>query len=206
MTSDPIAQIARRHGFSEEAARTLVRALQATGGGLAQFNHPELGGQGQWMPGMTMVGQMFNASLKARVEAICTELAALVMKRDEHAATQEPSSSHPESLGGKPGETMKPMEPMRPMESMKPMRDLAPWWSEDLGQPTATGGQNDLRYAYFAGRRRLVVAQGGKVTVYDTADHEIGGVSQQQSDGRNKVVFISQHGKIPLANLNVIGH
>ena len=37
------------------------------------------------------------------------------------------------------------------------MREPAPWWPEDLGLPTAVGGQDDLRYAYFAGRRRLTL-------------------------------------------------
>jgi hypothetical protein len=67
-TTDQIAPIARRHGLSEEAARMLWRALQASGGGLAQFDHPELGGEGQWMLGMTMIGELSNTRLKARVE------------------------------------------------------------------------------------------------------------------------------------------
>jgi hypothetical protein len=41
--------------------RTLLFAVSAGGGTLAQFDHAELGGSGQWMSGgMTMVGDMFN--------------------------------------------------------------------------------------------------------------------------------------------------
>jgi hypothetical protein len=49
--------------------------VAAGGGTLAQFNcnHPELGGNGQWMSGgMTMVGDMFNYGLKATVSGLCS--------------------------------------------------------------------------------------------------------------------------------------
>src|SRR3954464_5367669 len=71
--------IAERHGVSTDAALTLLRALVAGRGGMAQFDHPELGGMGQWSQGgMTMVGDMFNHGLRARVDALCTELANLM--------------------------------------------------------------------------------------------------------------------------------
>src|SRR5271170_463456 len=54
------------------------------------------------------------------------------------------------------------------------------WWPADLGAPSSVGAQNDARYAYFPAERRLVVDLKGKVTVYDTQDHHIGGFSQQQ--------------------------
>ena len=97
------------------------------------------------------------------------------------------------------------MEPMKPMEPMEPMRGTAPWWPEDLGQPSTAGGQNDMRYAYFADSRRLAVSRGGAVTVDDVADHEISGVSQQQGGDRSDIVFTSQHGEIPLSRLKVVG-
>jgi hypothetical protein len=74
-----IEDIAQRHKVSADAALTLLRALVVGHGGMAQFNHPELGGMGQWTQGgMTMVGDMFNQGLKARVDALCTELASLL--------------------------------------------------------------------------------------------------------------------------------
>jgi hypothetical protein len=78
MTDQPngLQSIADRHGVSLDAVRHLVRALEAGHGRMAQFNHPDLGGFGQWSNGgMTMIGDMFNAALKARVSALCTELA-----------------------------------------------------------------------------------------------------------------------------------
>ncbi|NUZ05857.1 SHOCT domain-containing protein [Piscinibacter koreensis] len=72
-----LADIAVRHGFSVDAAREMVAALQRGWGSMAQFDHPEFGGYGQWLRGgMTMIGDMFNASLRNRVDALATDLAA----------------------------------------------------------------------------------------------------------------------------------
>ena len=68
--------VADRHGVSLDAVRHLMRALEAGNGTMAQFDHPELGGMGQWFSGgMVMVGRMFDAELKARVAGLCAELA-----------------------------------------------------------------------------------------------------------------------------------
>ena len=91
------------------------------------------------------------------------------------------------------------------MKPMEPMRAPAAWWPAELGHPSTVGGQNDMPYAYFPSKRRLAIYEAGEVTLYDTADHQIGGVSQQQSGGgRSEVVSTSQHGKIPLARLKVV--
>jgi hypothetical protein len=67
-------QLAQQHGVSEDAVRHLHQALQRGNGTMAQFDHPELGGNGQWMHGMIMIGDMFNNALKARVEALVLAL------------------------------------------------------------------------------------------------------------------------------------
>jgi hypothetical protein len=59
-----IDEIARRYSVSTDAVRTLLQGLVNSNGTMAQFNHWELGGGGQWMRGgMTMVGDMFNYGL-----------------------------------------------------------------------------------------------------------------------------------------------
>jgi hypothetical protein len=77
------------------------------------------------------------------------------------------------------------------------------WWPADLGRPTSTGTQNDVRYAYFAQTRRLAIEVNGRVTVYDTLDHQISGFSQQQSSG-GSLTFSSQHGLVDVASLPVL--
>ena len=56
-------------------------------GGMAQFSHPEFGGSGQWMAGgAIMISDMFNNGLKARVDALCNELSALIRSESDFVA------------------------------------------------------------------------------------------------------------------------
>src|SRR2546430_17074326 len=74
-----VTELDQRYGVSTEAVLTLLYALMRGHGTMAQFDHPDLGGRGQWMPGgMVMVGDMFNHALKATVDGLCTALAALL--------------------------------------------------------------------------------------------------------------------------------
>jgi hypothetical protein len=66
------------NAVSTDAVMTLLQALVNGNGTMAQFNHSELGGGGQWMRGgMTMVGDMFNYGLKSKVDGLCSELSQL---------------------------------------------------------------------------------------------------------------------------------
>ncbi|MCJ2072076.1 SHOCT domain-containing protein [Methylobacterium sp. J-030] len=144
-----LQSIADRHGVGLDAVRHLVQALERGHGTMAQFDHPDLGGMGQWFSGgMVMVGRMFDDALKTRVDALCTELAAALPAGGFSVAS--PAAGH----GG--GE----------------------WWPADLGAPASTGSQNGMRYAYFPQARRLAVESGSGVAVYDTGEHPITGVSQ----------------------------
>ena len=166
--------IAARHGVGPDAARHLLDALARGHGRMAQFNHPDLGGMGQWTAGgMTMIGDMFNSGLKARVVALCEELAPLAA-----AMPAESRGFSGQGFGGS-------------------------WWPDGLGQPATSGAQNDARYAFFPEARRLAIETGGRVTLYDTGDHRIGGVSQQQGASRS-LSFTSQHGPVSLDTLPVV--
>jgi hypothetical protein len=103
-----------------------------------------------------------------------------------------------------PMKPIAPMKPMRPMEPMKPMMGGEKWWPDDLGHPSTSGSQNGLRYAYFPDKRRLLIDENGKVTTYDSGDHRIGGVSQQDSHERT-LAFTSQNGTVKLDELNKVG-
>lgn len=102
---------------------------------------------------------------------------------------------------------MQPMKPMAPMEPMKPMEPLKfdpPWWPQELGEPSSSGAQNGMRYAFFPAKRRLLVERNGSKTVYDSGDHQISGVSQQ-SGGSSSLVFTSQAGPVALDTLRRAG-
>src|SRR6185295_2413151 len=78
------------------------------------------------------------------------------------------------------------------------------WWPSELGQPSSSGGQNDARYAYFPGPRRLAVQRAGQVTVYDTLNHDIGGVQQQQGGPYGSQSFTSQFGTFTVESLPIV--
>jgi hypothetical protein len=201
-----IGRLSERYGVSAEAVETLAQALERSGGRTVQFNHPDLGGYGQWMPGMIQIGDMFNHRLKARVEGLCNDLSEALSRQKEtskHSASRDEGSHNSFNM-----EPMKPMKPMEPMKPMKPMQSFEAgkdqWWPKSLGDsPNSAGGQNNIRYAYFADAKRLAVDPGdGKVGVYDTGDHEIHGVQQSQSSGNpSSVVFTSQNGEVKLDSL-----
>jgi Short C-terminal domain len=179
-----VQNIAQRYGVSIDAVKTLLVAVSAGGGTMAQFYHPELGGGGQWMRGgMTMVGDMFNHGLKNLVDNLCCELSSLLSSQQVFAPV--PAHNQQQSNGfGFGGNN---------------------WWPSELGSPSSSGGQNDARYAYFPSTRRLAISRNGQLTIYDTLDHQIGGVQQQQGGYSGSLSFSSQYGtftvdSLPLAN------
>lgn len=94
---------------------------------------------------------------------------------------------------------MEPMKPVQPMEPMEPLSGGDVWWPEGLGEPSTVGGQDGLRYAYFADQRRLVVAADGETVTYDTGQRRIGGV-QQGGSGKTPR-FTDQDGTVDLGDL-----
>src|SRR4051812_20910937 len=56
---------------------------------------------------------------------------------------------------------------------------------------------------YFNQTHRLAVELNGHVTVYDTLDHRISGVSQQQGRG-GSLTLTSQHGTVSVSMLPVV--
>ena len=70
-----VAALAERYAIGVDAVKMMLDAVSKGGGSMAQFNLPEFGGSGQWMRGgMTMVGDMFNNSMKATVDNLCNDL------------------------------------------------------------------------------------------------------------------------------------
>ena len=167
-----VNDLAQRYNLSQDAVICMLSAVNRGGGRMAQFNCPELGGSGQWMQGgMTMVGDMFNYGLKNTVNNLCAELSNAL--------------------------TNTQMFPVIPAGS----KNSNQWWPADLGSPSSSGAQNNIRYAVFP--NRLAIELNGQVTVYDTLDNNIGGVSQQQG-GDTSLTFSSQYGTIAVNTLPII--
>ncbi len=167
-----VNDLSNRYNLSQDAIIYMIGAVNNGGGSMAQFNCPELGGGGQWMRGgMTMVGDMFNYSLKNTVDNLCSEISNAL------AST-----------------IIFPLAP-------KGTRQSNQWWPGELGNPFSSGAQNSTRYAIFP--NRLAVDYNGHVTVYDTLDNNISGISQQQG-GNDSLTFSSQYGTILVSTLPII--
>lgn len=192
-----VADVSRRHGVSEEAVLVLLRALVAGQGSQAQFNHSELGGMGQWsMGGMTMIGDMFNNGLKARVDALCSELSGALRQDSLFAESRPTQSSQSQNQSNGDGYNSN-------TSLFVQGGSYGNWWPEGLGQASSTGSQNNMRYALFPQTHRLAIDLGGKVSVYDTLDHWITGFSQQQS-GDQSLTLTSQNGLVRILDLPLI--
>ena len=176
-----IQNLAQRYGVSVDAVMTLLFAVSAGGGSMAQFYHPALGGGGQWMRGgMTMVGDMFNHGLQATVSGLCSELSSLL--NSQQVFMPPPPNTTGGGFGGLGNS----------------------WWPAELGSPSSSGGQNDSRYAYFPQSQRLAIDRGGQLTIYSTLDHQIGGVQQQQGGPYGSLSFSSQFGTFTVDSLPIV--
>ena len=144
-----IHDLAQRYGFSPAAVLCMLEAVIHGHGSMAQFNHPEFGGSGQWMPGgMTMLSDMFNYTLKGRVEGLCHDLANLVASQPDliHGGSfqsqsqgggygQQPGgygSSQQQSGGGQQQQT--DAGPVGPVSLFVPPAPgpSGDWWGADL--------------------------------------------------------------------------
>ena len=132
----------------------MLSALIAGHGSMAQFNHADFGGAGQWMPGgMVMTATPGGVGdLRRRIDRLCDDLVQLLDGERESGALAFAQSNEP-------------------------------WWPVELGIPTSVGSQNDFAYAYFPTRDRLAIRTSGNVVVYDTNGRQINGFGQQQPGG-----------------------
>ena len=175
---DLVDRMAKKHSVSPAAVQVVVAALRSGGGRMAQFSHADFGGMSQWSPGMSMVGEMFNTQLKAKLDALCTDIAAHL----DASETADGTRSEGDEI------------------SYRSSTRSEDWWPPGLGRAGAVGAQNDLRYAVFPETRRLVIDDQGAVSVYDTGSHRIFGVAQAQSADRT-LTFTSQDGLVRIADL-----
>ncbi len=205
-----INKIAQRYNFSPDAVFSMLQSVINGNGSMAQFNHPEFGGSGQWMKGgMIMLGDMFNNNLKNSVGGLCQELSNLIANQpgliqSGSFQSQNQGTQQQSNFGG----NQQQQNSSGPMGAVSlfvppPAGSSGNWWPAGLQFPTSTGSQNNARYAYFATIQRLAIEANGHVTLYDTLDHQIGGFSQQQSVG-GSFTFTSQHGMVDVKTLPII--
>lgn len=179
---DLVRRIAEKYGVGVDAVEAALAALRRGRGSMAQFSHSDFGGMAQWSAGgMSMVGDMFNAAAKAKLDGVLQDLADSLRRG-------EIEMDKPDTRG----------------ESDLPKASGSGSWPAEFGPASTTGSQNHMRYAFFPSARRLVIDDGTRRTVYDTGEHMISGVSQQQSSDRT-LTFRSQLGAVDVGELSIVG-
>ena len=105
--------LAKRHSVSPTAVQVVMTALRNGGGRMAQFSHADFGGMSQWSPGMSMVGDMFNTQLKAKLDALCTDIAAHLETSEARDGIRSPNDA----------------------VSYRSFPGSSDWWPSGLGRP-----------------------------------------------------------------------
>ncbi|MDJ1500882.1 hypothetical protein [Xanthocytophaga agilis] len=177
---DNSKEIAAKYHVSEETVKVLLYGLRLSGGTQVQFNIPELGGMGQWQSGMVMIGDMFNSSLKDKVNQICTELAVWIRNSDAHAETQILPDHH------------------------RATADKSTTKATPTRSASFQGSQNGLHYAYYASENVLEIDDNGKKAKYDTTGYQLTGVQQSQDNSSQSVSFTHPGGTLRLKDLKKI--
>ncbi len=168
-----VNEIAARYNLSQDAVIHMLVAVSNGGGTMAQFNCPELGGSGQWMQGGMT---MVGDMFNHGLKMTVDNICSELSN-----ALANYQMLPPPPPAGSPGSNQ--------------------WWPVNLGRPFSSGSQNNIRYAIFPGR--LAIEHNGAITIYDTLDNNIGGVSQQQG-GDTSLTFTSQYGTIAVSSLPLI--
>lgn len=168
-----VNRLCSNYNLSYDAVLHMIIAVNNGSGTMAQFNCPELGGSGQWMRGGMT---MVGDMFNHGLKMTVDNLCNEISNALASMQIFEVVSKGP--YGGN-------------------------WYPSHLGVPSSSGSQNNIRYAVFPQTRRLAIDYNGAVTIYDTLNHNIGGVSQQQG-GDTSLTFSSQYGTILVNSLPII--
>jgi hypothetical protein len=133
---------------------SMLESVIRGNGSMAQFNHPEFGGSGQWMQGgMTMVSDMFNNYLRGRVDGLCSELSRLMANQPDlliRSGSFQSQSQGTQQQGNDGGGQQQQQSAgyggsNQQETAVGPVSLFVPpapgtsgaWWPVDLGRPTA---------------------------------------------------------------------
>ena len=88
-----IDELAQRYAVSTDAVMTLLHALVNSNGTMAQFNHAELGGGGQWMLGSKAASLLFSTSVADSYLVISNWSRSTSIRADRSLVLSNSSSS-----------------------------------------------------------------------------------------------------------------
>ncbi len=97
-----VESLARQTGFSIDAVESMLHAVNRGNGRMAQFDHPEFKGAGQWMQGgMLMVSEPSDRALERRIDRLCEALAEWVAEEPAATARDETFQRQSQSSNGR---------------------------------------------------------------------------------------------------------
>ena len=127
-----VQDLAQRHGLSTDAVTHMLVAVHNGNGTMAQFSHPDFGGSGQWMRGgMTMVSDLFNHQLKARVDNLCNDISNALAT---HQLVPFRGSFQSQSQGGASAQSQA-AGTMGSSNSLFVPDPASNWWPSEFGAP-----------------------------------------------------------------------
>jgi hypothetical protein len=77
------------------------------------------------------------------------------------------------------------------------------WWPGDLGTASVFGEANGVRFAVLPEIRRIAIATGGSIQLYDAGDRVISGVAEFQDENQS-LLFKTDSGIVRAVELNKI--
>jgi hypothetical protein len=162
MQTDQLRLLAEQYAIDASVLEDLLRQLERTQGRQAQFNHPALGGYGQWQSGMLMISAMNDHALKARVTRLFEDLLPL---------TRVPTT---------PPQPSPITPPPAPGSGASQGQQQSSQGGTGGGRSGFSGAQNGISYRYDSASNQLVI---NDTDTYDTTGYRLTGVSASQQNG-----------------------
>ena len=81
--------------------------------------------------------------------------------------------------------------------------ESASWPPPQLRRPTSSGTHGNVKFAFFADKKRLLIETDGALQIFDSGAHQIREVDEPGGE-RPTVEFISQNGRHPICELRLL--
>ncbi len=182
-----LEQAAQRYDFSVDAVHQIWQGLILSKGRQVQFSAAEFGGQGQWQNGMLMISDWNNQVLKTRLLGLINELVPLA---SSNPTTPAYAPIHATESDTTPVQAV--IETESSSATTEPEKTPLGGWQ---------GTQNGISYVFYPEQSLLVLNSGER---YSTAPYFVLGLGQNQHQGRNTLVLLTDQGEIPVDQLTKI--
>jgi hypothetical protein len=196
-----ISSLAKKYGLPSEIVQQLAYEMQKNRGEAVRFDIEYLGGKGRWKLNQSAsVGNGFDVELNNFITDLCSDLSDHI--RADAANVDDDDDDEAPTIPSRPrGNSALDDTIGIPPLSLKPNV----WWPEDFGdEPDMTGHVGEIRYAYFPQRRRLVLRQGLRNRIFDTANFDVQEIAVGTESGFFNLVVLTSHGDFRLGDFREV--